>query len=414
MKLSIIDACFPIGRQSSGLAALWLHHYAAQLGAVIVPPGEADVCAVTCVDPRNGATCAQIRKRWPHLSIVAGGAGALSPYSIGLHADAVCVGNGERFIETLCRDGLSAAKKLPETWVHGETRPVEIASGFPWTCPPIQAEDGSYRVWCGRGCKKRCAFCQTGWAQVYEENPDPSFLVDQIGALRRSGKRVAYLSNDPMQHSFFNRLPAVEHGSYSLDFIRRHGIPPARQIRLGVEGVSERLRRYVGKPVAHSDLVKATAWLNGLGKSVRWFMIAGLPGENASDWGELRTAVMDWKRICAKGVLALSFTAWQPEPATPLGIAPVMDDYWAQWEAFREWFFSGTGWSNRVKLMAPAAPKTRMESAVARMGLTESQLRIGGEWGPNNRVSYPHKLARDKAASRMADRRESTTQEDGQ
>jgi hypothetical protein len=166
-----------------------------------------------------------------------------------------------------------------------------------------------------------------------------------------------------------------------------------------VEGVSERMRKSVGKPISHDDLVKSAAWLNSLGKSVRWFMIAGLPGETDDDWKEIQKAIMDWKRICSKGVLALSFTAWQPEPATPFGVAPVVDDYWPRWESFREWFFSGAGWSNRVKLMAPAGPKTRMESAVARMGLTVSELRRGGQWGPNDRVAYPYKSARNKRIS---------------
>jgi hypothetical protein len=126
-----------------------------------------------------------------------------------------------------------------------------------------------------------------------------------------------------------------------------------------------------------------------------------LPGETDDDWREIRLAVMDWKKMCAKGVLALSFTAWQPEPATPLGIAPVTDEYWPRWEAFREWFFAGAGWSNRVKLMSPANPKTRMGSAAARMGLTADELRSGMNWGPNDRVAYPFSSVRNRHAQRL-------------
>jgi hypothetical protein len=127
-------------------------------------------------------------------------------------------------------------------------------------------------------------------------------------------------------------------------------------------------------------------------------MIAGLPGERDEDWMELKTAVTDWKKLCSKGVLALSFTAWQPEPATPLGCMPIDDGYWKRWEDFREWFFSGVGWSNRIKLMAPAGIKTRLESSMARMGLTETALKTGGSFGPNNRVEYPYKKQRDAIA----------------
>jgi len=399
VNLSVIDACFPLANQACGMAALWLRWYIPRCGGTLTEPQDADALLVTCVDPRNWTVLKAVRKRYPGRRVFAGGAGALAPYSLGLHCDAVCVGNGERFVETLIHDGVDSAMSLPESWVDGQTRPVEVAGGFPWGCPPIQCEDGAYRVWCGRGCRKKCAFCQTGWAMEYEENPEPARLMESIKALQTEKKPFAYLSNDPNQHSFAAMLPPIDHGSYSLDFIRRNGPPSARQVRLGVEGVSERMRKAVGKPIAYDDLVKSAAWLNSLGKSVRWFMIAGLPGENDADWQEIRRAVMDWKRICSKGVLALSFTAWQPEPATPLGIARVTDEYWPRWEAFREWFFSGSGWSNRVKLMAPAGPKTRMESAVARMGLTVDELRRGGQWGPNDRVAYPHKDARNKRAA---------------
>lgn len=402
MRLSIVDACFPLSRQSYGMAASWMKWYALNCGASVVGIPESDVVLVTCVDPRNSSVIASIRKKHPNKIIVSGGAGALSPYSLGLYSDAVCVGNGERFIKTLICEGFEVAKKLPESWVHGESRAVSVADGFPWNCPPIECEDGAFRVWCGRGCKKKCAFCQTGWSTKYEENPDEKMLLESVKSLQKNKKRFGYLSNDISQHTFYKSLPNVDHGSYSLDYIKRTGIPSSRQVRIGVEGVSERLRKYIGKSISNSDLVKSAAWLNQAGKSVRWFMIAGLPGEKICDWEEIKQVIMDWKRICSKGVLALSFTAWQPEPATPLAVAPVVDDYWEYWQSFREWFFGGVGWSNRIKIMPPASPNTRMNSSVARMGLPADLLRIGGQWGPNDRVMYPYKIARNSMAARMS------------
>lgn len=402
MNISIIDACFPLSdRKSKGLAATWIQWQLEKNGVQTCDPYLADVLCVTCVDPRNYTVIKSLKKKYPDKKIYVGGAGALSPYSLGLYADAVCVGNGERFIDTLAKYGCDAVSKLPETWVNNEKRNVDVAGGFPWMCPPIQAEDGAYRLWCGKGCKKKCLFCHTGWSTKYEENPNPRAVVEAANTLLAKKKHVAYLSNDLMQHSFFASLPATQHGSYSLEYIRKNGLPPARQIRLGVEGVSERLRTFINKPIAHEDLIRATAWLNKNQKSVRWFMIAGLPGESDSDWDEIKDAIIQWKKICNKGVLALSFTAWQPEPSSPLGICPIEDSYWNRWENFREWFFGGRGWSNRIKLMQPANPKTRMLSAIARMGLTEAQLRIGGNWGPNDRVNYPYKKQRNLIAEKI-------------
>lgn len=396
MRLSVVDACFPIGSPAKGVAAIWIEWFCKKKGALITSIGDSEVVAVTCVDPRNWGVCYTIKKKYRHVKIVSGGAGAFSPYSLSLHSDAVCVGDGQRFLSTLCTDGLDAVKVLPESFIHGQNREVIPAEGFPFDCPPIQAEDGSFKIWLGRGCKKKCAFCQTGLAQQYQENPKPENIIKNIKMLKGKKNKFSYMSNDLMQHSFWKLLPPVEHGSYSLDFIKKNGLPPARQIRLGIEGVSEKLRKFINKPISKDDLVKATAWLNQNGKSVRWFMIAGLPTEKKHDWDELKEAVLMWKKICHKGVLALSFTAWQPEPATPLGAFPIDDFYWENWKDFKEWFFSGVGWSNRIKLMNPAMPSTRLESAMARMGTSEDILRKGGDWGPNDRVLYPNKNARNK------------------
>lgn len=400
LKICVIDACFPVNNQTFGMAALWMQWYIPQCGGIVTDLYSADVVAITCVFPDVEKTVRQIKKI-TRAPIVCGGSGALSPYSIGKFCDAVCVGNGQRFLKTLCEKGIDEAKKLPESWIDGESRHVDVASGFCWDCPPVKFEQNGYRVFCGRGCKKKCKFCQTGWAIEYEENPNPKKLISQINNLREQGKTFAYLSNDPMQHSFFKLLPNVEHGSYSLDFIKKNGLPSCRQIRLGVEGVSERLRELCGKPISHNDLVKATVWLNENKKSVRWFMIAGLPTEDKKDWHELMRAIMDWKKISSKGSLQLSFTAWCPEPATPFGKCKVKDDYWDNWISFKDWFFDGDGWSNRVRLFNPQTPKARMEKIKLSTGMTEDQLRTGGSWGPNDRVNYPYKKQRNEIANRI-------------
>lgn len=398
MRISIIDACFSLQQQQArGLAALWLEWKIEKLGVEVTSPDNSDIIAITCVDPRQYKLCATVRKKYPMKKIIIGGAGALSPYTLGKYCDAVCVGNGDRFVDTLVLKGFDAVLDLNECWTKDGKKSVIPAKGFPWMTPPIQGEDGAFRVWCGIGCKNKCLFCQTGWAQEYEENPNPELLVKIIKKLRSNGKRVSYLSNDALQHTFCENLPIVESGSYSIKFMKKNGLPPSRQIRIGIEGVSERMRRYVGKPIGFDDLVKCSTWLNENGKSVRWFLIAGLPGETKEDWIELMESIQSWKKTCSHGVLALSFTAWQPETSTPLASMPLDDQYYEHWLSFREWFFGGSGWSNRVNLMPPAGPNARLESAVARTGLGKEDLYLGGVLGPNHRVIYPyHDIAMKK------------------
>jgi len=401
MRAAILDAAFPVGRQSGrGLAARYLAWDLARNGEDEYPLPDADTVLVTCTSPIDADYIKRLRAKYPCKAIIVGGAGSTSPYSLGVDSDAVCVGDGQKFIQTLCNEGLDAAKQLPNAWVHGDLRRVEVDQGFPWDMPPIQAEDGAYRLWCGRGCKNKCAFCQTAWAHTYSEHPDPDSLVLAAQALLQRGKRINYLSNDPAQHSFFARLPPVDHGSYSVRFLAKHGLPHARQIRLGVEGVSARLRAAVGKPISDDDLVGCTSWLNAHGKGVRWFMIAGLPGETSDDWLALRGVIKRWKEMTPKGVLGISFTAWCPDPATPIATLPIVDDYWQHFTEFKEWFFSGVGWSNRIKLMMPQQPESRMRKAELAMGLPEGTLREGGDPGPNQRVNYPYSDGADRARVR--------------
>lgn len=390
-RVSIVDLAFPLCQQASrGLAAQWLAWELYRRSIPESPLATADVLLVTMVDPIQVAALRRLRKRYPNRVLICGGAAGTSPAALGQYADMVCVGDGQPVIDALISNGVDAVRSLPNVWVNGDDRRVAIAQGFPWGCPPIKGEDGAVHVWCGRGCKKRCLFCQTGWSIAYAENPQPDKLLQQVRRLRQQGERVNYLSNDLSQHTFSSKLPATDHGSYSVDYLRQTGLPPARQVRLGVEGVSERMRRAVGKPIRTGDLLQCTSWLNANGHGVRWFMIAGLPGETDEDWQELREVVQSWKRHTAKGVLALSFTAFVPEPATPLGVLPLTDDYWPRWLAFREWFFGGQGWSNRVKLMSPSAPPGRLERAMASIAAGENEVR--GGWvahpSPNWRVQY--------------------------
>lgn len=402
MKYAILDSCFSETRQQGrGMSAEYLAWELRRHGMVEYPCHEADCILVACTAATDADYLRRVQKRHPHKLIVAGGAASTSPYSLGRYADMVCVGDGQRFLDTLFAQGVDAAQELDNVWVHGEQHIVQIDQGFPWHMPPIQGEDGAARLWCGRGCKNKCAFCQTGWAYTYSENPEPRILVDQARSLISAGTKIAYLSNDLAQHSFYRQLPPTEHGSYSVRFLAKHGLPPARQIRLGIEGVSERLRGYVNKPISRRDLMGCTRWLVENGKSVRWFMIAGLPTETEDDWLELHDMVQEFKRTTAKGVLALSFTAWCPDPATPLAPMPLCDEYWQWFCEFKEWFFGGRGWSNRVKIMSPQQPESRLSKAMASMGLTEAELRAGGSWGPNDRVQYPHKEAAKAAYDRL-------------
>jgi len=383
-----------------GLAASWLHWELERAGAALADPSDASILLVTASSQQGIADVKRELKRIGNTqaTVVLGGGGCYAPAVFDGVADVCCVGEGARFIRTLLLDGLEAARALPEAWVPGETRPVIPSTEFPWEVPPIQHPDGTVRVFGARGCRYRCLFCQTGWETIYQTHPSPDVLQRQIDALTQQRRRVAIVTNDGAEESVVLR-GQQEFLSMRLHNLRRM-MPITRavtkSVRIGVEGVSERLRVAVGKPVRNDDLLETTAGLLANGVGVRWFFIAGLPGETDADYDELRQVVLELKRI-PKGVVMMNFHAFIPQPATPLCVLPLVDDYWERFDEFRRWFFHGPGFTRRVQIVAPARYAGRLRRARESMAATEAELRRG--WfehdNPNWRVKYlapPDKL----------------------
>lgn len=387
-RVTIIDLAYPVGANSRGVSAQWLAWACSSAGLVVVD-SDPQIILATSVSPVDAPKIEKAKKRFCRPVIV-GGAGALSPASYLKHgADAVVLGDGTGFLAELAAHGIDSAMEMDNCMTNSRPDP-SIDQSFDYLCPAFTSEDGVKRLIVSRGCKHKCLFCHTSWALRFSEHGSP-WILEDVARVVASSHKIGYITNDIGQHAFMKSLPPSIDGSFSLDYLRKSGVPVQRQIRLGVEGVSERLRKYVHKPISAKDLVNCTAWLNSNGKNVRWFLIAGLPTESDSDWEELRESVNNWKRICQKGVLELSFTAWCPDPSTPLAIMPIDDGYWDRFLLFKRWFFEGAGWSHRVKLYAPQQPRARLEKAIYSMCSTETQLRRGGASGGNRSVKYPYK-----------------------
>jgi len=326
--------------------------------------------------------------------VIVGGPGAYAPAVFGDTIAAACVGEGRRFVETLVHDGLTAAMQLPETWVPGETRTVEPHDVFPWDCPPARYQDGTTRLWVSRGCKRKCLFCQTGWESSYRQRPDIETVYAQAAELSSRGETVFCTSNDQSELDW-SRLPRLPHMSATVAGLREamqwpDGLSNVRSVRVGVEGVSERLRSAICKPIATRDLVETTIAVMAQGVTFRWFMIAGLPGETDADYEDLRSAIMYLKRHCQKGAVMLHFHAFLPHPAAPLCVLPIEDSYWERFERFRRWFFDGPGLTSRVQIMPCAQPTTRLKQAAMNMACSDRDLRRGWETvdNANWRVRY--------------------------
>lgn len=354
------------------------------------PPDVADVLLVTTTAPTQRADVRALTKGL-RGTVIVGGHGALSPAAFDDVAHMCCVGEGTRFIDTLLSDGLIAAAELPETWLPGDDRIVTPAHGFPWDMPPLNHPDGIVRIFHSRGCKHRCLFCQVGWAAPYEVNPDLERMAAQVHYLQDTGRRVAVVTNDgAVPEVLALKGQAFLSGRY--EGLRSAGVSGVKVLRIGVEGVSERLRAAVGKPILTSELVTSVAeWSRK--STVRLFFIAGLPGETEADWLEFRALVESLGRHVQR-LVQVHLHAFIPEPATPLGIMPMIDEYREHYRAFADQFFAAP--LRRIQLVPPAGYETRLKRAKQHMwargdgSYNGRQLREG--WldvpNPNWRCAY--------------------------
>ena len=369
----VSDLSYP---RDLGVGAQMLADYCRRRGVALADDGaHYDLALVSCSHPQDADRLHARRYTGP---IVAGGFGALSPSYIGHQCTAVVLGDFRHWIDVWAKNGLDTALQLPNVWIDGQTRPVVIDHTFPWDMTNYRGEDGRVKVWVSRGCKRRCAFCQVGWACRYQENPDPDACVE----ICNKTLGLNLVTNDLGMVSFRDRLAHIAGASYSMQSIVGQ-LPAARTVRLGIEGVSERLRQAVGKPISQQILVDETVRLMNAGKCVRWFLIAGLPYETDDDWSDLREAVSIVAIYADSGVLQISQTSWVPEPATPLADMPMDDAYYDRMRAFGDWYFQ-TVRRGRIAIHRGQKPDNRRLKALAQLDCQPGGI------SPNNRVNFPY------------------------
>ncbi len=90
-----------------------------------------------------------------------------------------------------------------------------------------------------------------------------------------------------------------------------------REMLLGVEGMSERLRWIVNKPISRDVLRAKIDLCLHHGKQIRTVMQFNLPGEEMADFDEFEADVQYFRRKYSKGSWAAPFIPNQPSAHTP-------------------------------------------------------------------------------------------------
>jgi len=227
---------------------------------------------------------AGIEKKQPgRPRLVVGGFNTFNPVPLLAYADAVVCGDGELAI-------VDAVLGQDHPSIYDGTRQVVWATA-PTVKPFAHVTNGIARIEAARGCKARCRFCQVAHLKPYRE-VDADRAMDLIDRLKV--KRVSLFAPEPTQHTRDGELTerCRRRGITRVDSdvrldrlrLREEAVP-----RVGIEGLSERLRRMVRKGYSDQQILEAVRQAIADGrKGLFMYLILDLPTEEDADWSAFR------------------------------------------------------------------------------------------------------------------------------
>lgn len=250
--------------------------------------------------------------------IVGGNYPTTSPNSIAPFVDAIFLGDGELW------DG-----KFEGKYIAQKGNPKQRAVVGSLLPTPYEDLQNSRRTFAeiSRGCKNKCLFCQYGWLKKYRE---VDYLdIEQIVKTAKT-KAIRVFAADRFQHKSYNRIRQLlekkgknDTGSdVSIRFLLDNPeyLKHTKKIRVGVEGLSHRLRRSVLKNFSNDEIVRFCKMVSDAGiKCLDWYMIYGLPGERKEDCDEFEKLInMLDDAMPFNYTIAIHWNAFTPSAQTPL------------------------------------------------------------------------------------------------
>ncbi len=267
--------------------------------------------------------------------LVAGGFITFNPVPILCYVDAVIVGDGDGIAAPVVSGDYSA-----ECVLTADKPTVEWRNADP--IKPICHETNDIaRIELARGCRHRCKFCAVAHLKPYREA-----AYDDVKACLRSTrlKRVSLFAPEPTMHTRDAGLTALctamgksrQDSDVRLDRLakRSDSVP-----RVGVEGLSERLRKSVGKHYSDNKILESVKQAIQDGrKGLFMYIILDLPGETDDDWQAFGGLLRKIGEIPGAGgfLLKPSPSVFMPTPFTPMASESINWDrqYGAKWETF--------------------------------------------------------------------------------
>jgi hypothetical protein len=275
---------------ADGAYGLWLVcEQLRRRGATITTPDDSEAVILASIYwPEQLYELAAVRGRYQGRTIVAGGINAwTTPGAAMALADRIYVGDGEAW------DG-----RLEGPYILGGGAVGPVAPAVEPVRPMCYESETQLGVTAAielsRGCPRRCLYCQYSWTRPWRVADE----ADAMAALAAvTARKVAPRTVDRARVPYYAALESeskrrrlkILGGETSIRGTLEDpaSVGPLRRYRVGVDGLSERLRRMVGKPATTAEIVEA-CWIarrSGI-KQFMLYMIWGLPTETDQDAAE--------------------------------------------------------------------------------------------------------------------------------
>jgi len=378
LSVAIVDANAKANKnysqyQLTSVVSRWLEWECQKKNINIVDMGKADivfVCHAGIVDWVKRIKT--IRSKAPRGYLITGGAIDTAPLTALKYCDAVVIGEAYRFVRhilNLCRreNSIDAIREFIIQYEHAIERsqiselerdmqnlcllqdiPSHLASPdefVDWNVPPVLSDDDCVRLIASKGCRMKCKFCATTWRQPYLVSPYGKRLAAIASRLQSEKRKVMLITNDAAALPF---LGEVAHTKLSAQSLSYHALKDEsvimdiikskpRIVRIGVEGISHRIRVAVGKPILTDRLLFILKMFQKARINTHLFFIHGMPYTNDSDWEEFKDLYLQLVSQCKWGITRLKFTTFNPQPPTPMTrfIQPANQD--TKMQKFLEW-----------------------------------------------------------------------------
>jgi len=256
--------------------------------------------------------------------VIIGGHCLHNPYPLRQFFNAAIIGDGEDTIIDFLNNPESEIDGVYR-FKNGEKVKKRFCSNIDANPIVFQYGKNTPYIEIGRGCKSKCNFCELGWTHIFREAAKDE-VIKKIEQIPQESRRIHFLAGD--EGSVKNFLYYIELAKSrnlkttysSIKFASFHG--GIKYGRFGVEGLTDKWRKFYGKNLKASDIKNITNQAVESGCTrFRFFYIIGI-GESEQDWlehDEFIKSLRGNKRF----LLELNLTAFVPIPGTPLENYPL-------------------------------------------------------------------------------------------